>query len=529
MEFWDRSLRIVKCLCDHGKQSVRRVAHQTGLSKSSVHRLQRAMTRRGRHPESGWWETEEGRRWLTRLVVATLYTFGLKRGVGMDTMSAFFARLRLETQVGCSPCALRHVMQALEVAAVATAEAWEQAAVAAGEVREIIGGVDETFLERMMLVLQDLPTGYLVLEDVAADRTFATWKAAVDARLKVLGTEVVYLVSDRAKALIQLANQGLECLSMPDFFHCMHDLVKSYSLPIGQRVRHAHQELTKAKEALVRRQAPSQLEQHDLKTQGLVEARQVEVTRWEEAHNTYRGLLETLSLTLHPFRISDSAPQTTAQVESQLQATVEAIEALAQCHQLPARYDAMTKVRKQVPALAALVDFWWQGVQQDLEPFLLSPSWRSWVHECLLPLVYWEHAAAHTRCARRKAKMRQALEAVHATFQTHTITKQLAPQVLEEWKAWAVQRTQAFQRTSSAVEGRNGYLSQMHHNHRGLPRRRYKVWTILHNFDCRASDGTTPASRFFRRTFPDLFETVLSHIEALPQPRRRKCQVALSH
>lgn len=529
MRFWDRSLRIVKCLCDHGKQSVRRIAHQTGLSKSSVHRLQRAMERRSRHPESWWWETEEGRQWLTRLVVATLSTFGLKRGVGMDTMSEFFARLRLETQGGCSPGALRHVMQALEAIAVETAETWEQDASAAGEVREIIGGVDETFLERMMLVFRDLPTGYLVLEDVADDRTFATWQAAVDARLKALGAEVLYLVSDRAKALIQLAEQGLECLSMPDFFHCMHDLVKSYSLAIGQRVRHAQQEFTKAQEALARRQGRPHAAPDAPEAKALVEARQVEVTRWEEAHHTYRGLLETLSLTLHPFRLSDSAPQTTAQVESQLQATVEAIEALAQCQQLPARHDAMTKVRKQVPALAALVDFWWQGVQQDVEPFLLSPMWRRWVHECLLPLVSWEHHAAHTRCARRKAKIRQALEAVQATFQTHTITKQLAPQVLEEWKAWAIQRTKAFQRTSSAVEGRNGSLSHMHQNHRGLPRRRDKVWTILHNFDCRAADGTTPASRFFRRTFPDLFETVLSHIEALPQPRRRKHQVALSH
>jgi len=33
------------------------------------------------------------------------------------------------------------------------------------------------------------------------------------------------------------------------------------------------------------------------------------------------------------------------------------------------------------------------------------------------------------------------------------------------------------------VEGRNGYLSQMQHNHRGLPTRRYQVWTVLHNFD----------------------------------------------
>jgi hypothetical protein len=37
------------------------------------------------------------------------------------------------------------------------------------------------------------------------------------------------------------------------------------------------------------------------------------------------------------------------------------------------------------------------------------------------------------------------------------------------WKAWAADHAKTFQRASSAVEGRNGYLSQMHHNHRGLP------------------------------------------------------------
>ena len=77
-----------------------------------------------RNPGSG--KPKTGRQWLTRLVVATLYTFGLKRGVGMDTMSEFFARLRLETQIGCSPSALRGVMQALEAAMLETAAAWEQ-------------------------------------------------------------------------------------------------------------------------------------------------------------------------------------------------------------------------------------------------------------------------------------------------------------------------------------------------------------------------------------------------------------------
>jgi hypothetical protein len=327
MEFWDKCLLIFKCLCDHGRQSVRRMAQRTGLSKRSVQRLQHAMERRNSHPESWLWETEDGRQWLTRRVVATLSTFGLKRGVGLDTMSEFFARLHLATQVGCSPSAWRRVMQALEAALLETAAAWEQEGCATGERREIIGAVDETFLERMILVLMDLATGSLLLEEVADDRTYTTWKAVVEERLKGLGTGVLSVVSDRAKALIQLAEQGLECLSLPDFFHGVHELVKSYAFAIGQRWRHAQQALTKAKEVLARRQGLLQAEPAIREARVLVAARQAEVTRWEEAEHIYRGHVESLSLTLHPFRLSASTPQTAAQVDSQLTAAVEAIEA----------------------------------------------------------------------------------------------------------------------------------------------------------------------------------------------------------
>ena len=47
-----------------------------------------------------------------------------------------------------------------------------------------MGAVDHAFLERMILVFIDLSTGYLLLEEVVKERTYATWKALVDARLK---------------------------------------------------------------------------------------------------------------------------------------------------------------------------------------------------------------------------------------------------------------------------------------------------------------------------------------------------------
>jgi hypothetical protein len=302
MGLWDKSRQIFNCLCDNATSSVRRIAQQTGLSKSRVHRLTQAMERRNSHPESWLWETADGRQWLTRLVVATLYTFGLKRGVGLDTMSEFFARLHLETQVGCSASALRGLMQALEAALLETAAAWEKDGQMRGEVREIIGAVDETFLERMILVFMDLATGSLVLEEVADDRTYATWKALVEERLQDLGTGGLYVVRDRAKALIQLAEKGLECLSMPDFFHVVHERIKSYSLAIGRHLSQAHQDLTQAQEALARCQERPHADHDAPEATLLVAARQTEVRRWEEVHHSYRGSLETLSLTLHPFR-----------------------------------------------------------------------------------------------------------------------------------------------------------------------------------------------------------------------------------
>jgi hypothetical protein len=77
-----------------------------------------------------------------------------------------------------------------------------------------------------------------------------------------------------------------------------------------------------------------------------------------------------------------------------------------------------------------------------------------------------------------------------------------------------------FQRTSSAVEGRNGYLSGLHHSGRGFTEQTLKVLTIIHNFDIKRDDGTTAAQRLFEKPFPDLFEWLVPQMAELPRPRR---------
>jgi uncharacterized protein DUF6399/IclR-like helix-turn-helix domain-containing protein len=530
MGLWAKSIVIFNSIRAYGKQSIRRLADRTGLSKSSVHRHLQAMDRRDRYPESSLWETPAGRAWLIRLVVATLFVFGLKRGVGAETLSEFFSRLRLEGHVGCSPSALRSVLHTLERLLLDTTAAWEKEGIAHGEIRPVIGAVDETFLQRMMLVFMDLATGYVLMEEVAADRRYATWFDRANARLTTLGTEVLYLVSDRAKALIKLAHTGLRCPSIPDVFHLGHDLAKSYSLAIFGRLRQAKRELEQAKQGLEKLQKNSQTDSAQVaQAKAWVAASATSVNHWQEVGRAWRQHLSNVSGILHPWRLLDSIRQTSKEVEEQLRAELKVIETLLETNGLPRKQDTLDKVQKQLAGISALVDLWWQTVRQDLTQLAMTPRWTQWAEDVLLSLMYWQEQLRRTRHPVQKAQIALVLQAVEEMFERHPCTRQLKPEVLAGWKAWAAEHAKAFQRASSAVEGRNGYLSQMQHNHRGLPMRRYQVWTALHNFDGRAVDGTTPASRFFRRSFPDLFERVLSQIDELPMPRQRRQALVASH
>jgi len=530
MGLWAKSVVIFNAIREHGKQSIRSLADHTGLSKSSVHRHRQAIDRRDRYPESSLWETEAGRAWLIRLVVATLFVFGLKRGVGAETLSEFFSRLRLEAHVGCSPSALRTVMHLLERLLLDTAAVWEKEGIAYGEIRPVIGAVDETFLQRMMLVFMDLATGYLLMEEVATDRSFDTWFDRTSDRLKTFGTEVLSLVSDRAKALIKLAHTGLGCPSIPEVFHLGHDLAKGYSLAIFGRLRQAKRDLEQAKQRLETLQQNAQAEQAQVaQAQARVAAWATSVHHWQEVGRAWRQHLSNVSGILHPWWLLDSIRQTSTEVEEQLRAKLKAIETLLETNGLPRKQDTLDKVQKQLAGLSALVDLWWQTVRQDLTQLAMTPRWTQWAEDVLLPWMYWQEQLRRTRHPVQKAQMALVLQAVEEVFERHPCTRQLKPELLAGWKAWAAEHAKAFQRASSAVEGRNGYLSQMQHNHRGLPMRRYQVWTALHNFDCRAVDGTTPASRFFRRSFPDLFESVLSQIDELPMPRQRRQALVASH
>lgn len=68
---------------------------------------------------------------------------------------------------------------------------------------EIRAGADETFFPEVVLVLMDLVSGYIILEDFSQDRQYLTWSQKAEKALQNLGGMVVVksIVSDHLSRL----------------------------------------------------------------------------------------------------------------------------------------------------------------------------------------------------------------------------------------------------------------------------------------------------------------------------------------
>lgn len=157
---------------------------------------------------------------------------------------------------------------------------------------------------------------------------------------------------------------------------------------------------------------------------------------------------------------------------------------------------------------------------QALSAQTQDPDIQDWVLSALLPWVYWHQQTQKTRQPHLKQGYLQASQQAQTRFLADAFTHSLSDSEQQQWSDWAIWMCAKFQRTSSAVEGRNGYLSALHHANRGFTEQTLKVLTIIHNFDLKRDDGTTAAQRLFGKSFSDLFESVVLQMGELPRPRR---------
>ena len=96
----------------------------------------------------------------------------------------------------------------------------------------------------------------------------------------------------------------------------------------------------------------------------------------------------------------------------------------------------------------------------------------------------------------------------------------------EDWINWAKIMARKYQRTTSAIEGRNAQLSSYHSSSRGARLAHSKSQTILHNFWIKRVDGSTACHRLCGYDPPDLFQWLMDQSPEMPMPRAYKSKAA---
>lgn len=519
--FWQRARRISQAVKEIGSKSARKIAEVTGISKSAVSRHLRAERKRNKYPESYLWESAAGQLWLVRLVVAVIFHFGIKRGAGAETISEFFRAIRIETHVGTSPTAIRNMRQQIEALILEYGEKYQEEGAKNSDSLEVTGGVDETFFNQMMiLVLLDLRSGYILMEEASDNRTYKTWKEKVEKVLKNLNANVHYLVSDRAKALISLATKYFEVASIADLFHALHKIAQTFSFALRNKINACQKELEKLEAKLAKISEKEKDEDNrllELKQKVVATAGRLKIL--QNAYERYRLLLRKFSLIVHPFNYENNKAQSSHDVEEKLVKIIKGLKEIAK--QFDLNYKKLKTVKKQLPDIACLMDIWWNRFDSSLSQLALDNETKKWIKEKLLPYIYWKNQISKTNSKEIRLLYQAAYQNAKKSLIDDPFSSTIDPPLRSQLEEWAQTMVDRFCRTSSAVEGRNGALSQLNHSRRGLRKKRLPVLTVLHNFEQRRADGTTAAERFFGQEFPDLFEWLLPQITSIPRPRIR--------
>lgn len=302
-------------------------------------------------------------------------------------------------------------------------------------------------------------------------------------------------MSDRAKALVNLATSIHKVSSVADCFHFKYCINKLLCLSLCSKLRSL---------------------QPDKGQEATSDYAQVNFY-----NDLYVESMGNISQILHPF-IDGAVPNTSDKVVDALHDELSKIQQVITGCEISDRYGLFSKAESQITDVAQVIDLWHGIVEQEIEKMQLSQEQREYLL-VVLPLCYWQQAAKKTKHTPTRERLRKQFQKCRQPNEAHGLSVEQEVEIKQK----AQQLCRKFQRASSQVEGRNGHLSLINHNQRGFNDGRLKVLTVVHNYDTKGLDGKTPAQRLFGQhvDFEPLFEYIIKNIGELPMPRRRKVQI----
>ncbi len=181
--------------------------------------------------------------------------------------------------------------------------------------------------------------------------------------------------------------------------------------------------------------------------------------------------------------------------------------------------ERLEKAERVVPKMQATIEFVSGYVRQQIRQLGLVQPVSYAMHAHLIPSYYLERVAS-TKPIKEGEPLRARAERLRTPlFAPGGAFSGLSSGEQDRLKQAAVKLAEVFQRSSSNVEGRNGYLSLRNHQLRGLdhPRKRACL-TAVHNFLLTRPDGTTAAERFFGQKPRSMFAAILESVALPPAP-----------
>lgn len=396
---------------------------------------------------------------------------------------------------------------------------------------------DETFTGGLCLVAIEPVSNFIILEQLAQSRDQASWNDLMAPALAQLNCQVIQSTSDEAPGLLAYVEHYLEAHHSPDLFHVQHELSKAVCAPLGTKERAADKALTEATERLeqIQDRLENATDQPEKRGPGrppkvpmsLEQARQA----LERAHQEHKRLtqpreqvkqsIQAIGHAYHFVDLERGVRRNGQLVTSDIRPQIERIRTVAQPEHLSqSSLDRIDKAERVLPNMQATIEFVSSYVGQQVKALDLTPTVSFAMHAKLIPAYYLDRVA-QTRTVSEGAPLRELAERLRTPlFEPGGLLSELSSELQRNLHQQARELAEVFQRSSSNVEGRNGYLSLRNHQLRGLdlPRKRACLTTI-HNFFLTRPDGTTAAERFFGQRPRSLFATILDSVELPPAPR----------
>ena len=205
-------------------------------------------------------------------------------------------------------------------------------------------------------------------------------------------------------------------------------------------------------------------------------------------------------------------------IAGDIQQHIDTIRTIAQqAHLSETCMERLEKAERVVPKMQTTIAFVSGYVRQQVRQLDLAPTASYAMHAHLIPSYYLDRVAS-TRTVTAGEPLRALAERRTPLFESGGALGTLSPMAQSQLKDKAKTLAEVFQRSSSNVEGRNGYLSLRNHQLRGLdhPRKRACL-TAIHNFFLTRPDGTT-AERFFGQKPRSMFAAILEAVDIPPVP-----------